>query len=75
MDYTKNHGGEMAPLSRLSSGHTYYRIESLQGITTLPPYHSHQHRFLPRRLLSANMSPFTWEAGQCCLAFLVDWYP
>eukprot|EP00253_Pinus_taeda_P034422 PITA_34422 len=37
MDCTENHGGARAPLSRLSSGHTYYTLESLQGVTALPP--------------------------------------
>lgn len=37
MDYSNNHGGARAPLARLSSGQTYYTVESLEGVTTLPP--------------------------------------
>lgn len=37
MDYSNNQGGARAPLARLSSGQTYYTLESLEGVTTLPP--------------------------------------
>nr|ABK26843.1 unknown [Picea sitchensis] len=36
MDYTDSHAGERIPLPKLSSGHTYFTVESLQHIAALP---------------------------------------
>lgn len=36
MEYAHSHGGARAPLPNLSSGQTYFTVESLQDITTLP---------------------------------------
>ena len=64
MEYAHSHGGARAPLPNLSSGQTYFTVESLQGITTLPRLPFSSSSFSSSAFDALQSLPIQRGAGQ-----------